>query len=108
MDTTDANLALLSLNLGFDAPLYQFGGGEQSLGVSLNVAGGLMGTTRSDVNGLNAQLGLTQGGVAMPGKADFEVAGAENLTMAADGPGIWFGRWRGRAGATKPTPGSSK
>lgn len=55
MDTTDANLALLSLNLGFDAPLYQFGGGEQSLGVSLNVAGGLMGTTRSDVNGLNAQ-----------------------------------------------------
>ena len=53
--TTDANLALVSLNLGFDAPLYQFGDGEQSLGISLNVAGGLMGTTRTDVDGLNAQ-----------------------------------------------------
>ena len=27
----------------------------------------------------------------MPEKVDSEVAGAENLTMAADGPGIWFG-----------------
>ena len=27
----------------------------------------------------------------MPEKADSEVAGAENLTMAADGLGIWFG-----------------
>jgi hypothetical protein len=53
-------------------------------------------------------IGLTQGGVLMQEKAGFGVADAETPTRAVDGPGKWFGRWRGRAGAGPPTPGSNR
>ena len=58
LETVDANFFLLNANLGFDAPLYQLPGGEQSLGVSLNAGAGLLGTTRQDVDGFNAQFVL--------------------------------------------------
>lgn len=44
---------LPGFNLGFDAPLWQFAGGEQSLGVSLNAGLALFATTRQDADGLN-------------------------------------------------------
>ncbi|MDQ2794244.1 MAG: hypothetical protein M3Y12_09595 [Bacteroidota bacterium] len=47
---------VLTGNLGFDAPLLQFGGGEQSLGVSLNAAAGLMGSKQEGTDGFNEQL----------------------------------------------------
>ncbi|GAA4050508.1 hypothetical protein GCM10022409_41600 [Hymenobacter glaciei] len=47
---------VLTGNLGFDAPLLQFSGGEQSLGISLNAAAGLMGTTQEDAEGFNKQI----------------------------------------------------
>ncbi|SFQ52778.1 hypothetical protein [Hymenobacter arizonensis] len=53
LQTLDANLFLLNLNLGFDAPLLQLSQGEQSFGVSLNATAGLLGTTRQDVDGFN-------------------------------------------------------
>ena len=56
LKTYDATVALLNVSLGFDAPLYQMSGGEQSLGVALNVMGGLLGTTNPDVQGFNKQL----------------------------------------------------
>lgn len=56
LKSTEANLLLFNLGLGFDAPLYQLPGGEQSLGVSLNVVGGLVGTTRQDVDGFSPTL----------------------------------------------------
>lgn len=56
LQTVNANLFLLNGNIGFDAPLLQLPGGEQALGVSLNVGGGLLGTTRQDVDGFNTQL----------------------------------------------------
>ena len=55
LNTHDANLLLLNLNLSFDAPLWQFAGGSQSLGVSLNAGAGLLATTRQDVDGFNQQ-----------------------------------------------------
>ena len=55
LNTYDANLLLLNLNLSFDAPLWQFAGGSQSLGVSLNAGAGLLATTRQDVDGFNQQ-----------------------------------------------------
>lgn len=58
LETVNADLFLLNGNLGFDAPLYQLKGGEQSLGVSLNAGAGLLGTTRQDVDGFNAQFVL--------------------------------------------------
>ena len=58
LKTTNADLLLLNLNLGFDAPLYQFAGGAQSLGVSLNATAGLLGTMRDDVDGFNKQVVL--------------------------------------------------
>ena len=58
LQTTNANLLLLNGNLGFDAPLYQLKGGEQSLGISLNAGAGLLATTRQDVDGFNAQFVL--------------------------------------------------
>jgi hypothetical protein len=59
-------------------------------------------------SGSVTDLGLTQGGVLMQEKAGFGVADAETPTRAVDGPGKWFGRWRGRAGAGPPTPGSNR
>jgi hypothetical protein len=53
LKTTDANFLLLSANLGFDAPLWQFAGGEQALGVSLNAALGILKSPSDDVDGLN-------------------------------------------------------
>jgi hypothetical protein len=58
LETTTANLFLLNGSLGFDAPLYQMSGGEQSFGVSLNAQAGLLGTTRQDVDGFNRQVVL--------------------------------------------------
>ena len=55
LKTVDADLLLLNVGLGFDAPLYQMSGGEQSLGVSLNVVGGLLYTAREDLDGFNGQ-----------------------------------------------------
>ena len=59
--TYDTNLFTLNANLSFDAPLLQFSGGEQSVGVSLNAGAGLMGTTpadRDELDGFNGQLML--------------------------------------------------
>jgi len=53
--TYDASLLLLNLNLSFDAPLWQFAAGSQSLGVSLNAGAGLLATTRQDLDGFNKQ-----------------------------------------------------
>jgi hypothetical protein len=58
LESINANLFLLNLNLGFDAPLLQMSGGEQSFGVSLNAAAGLLGTTRQDVDGFNRSVVL--------------------------------------------------
>lgn len=56
LETVDADFFLLNGNLGFDLPVYQLPGGEQSLGVSLNAGVGLLGTTRQDVDGFNKQV----------------------------------------------------
>lgn len=53
LQTTNANFLLVTANLGFDAPLWQFRGGEQALGVSLNAALGVLKSSRQDVDGLN-------------------------------------------------------
>ena len=55
---TDVRAMPMSLygNLGFDAPLLQFSGGEQSLGVSLNVAAGLVGSMQEDARGFNQKI----------------------------------------------------
>ncbi|MBF9239409.1 hypothetical protein I2I05_18595 [Hymenobacter sp. BT683] len=53
LKSTHANLVLLNGNLGFDAPLLQMSGGEQSFGLSLNATAGLLGTTRQDIDGFN-------------------------------------------------------
>ena len=55
LKTYDASLLLLNLNLCFDAPLWQFATGSQSLGVSLNAGAGLLATTRQDLDGFNKQ-----------------------------------------------------
>ena len=53
LQTTDANFWLVTASVGFDAPLWQFQGGEQALGVSLNAALGALKSSRTDVDGLN-------------------------------------------------------
>jgi hypothetical protein len=53
LKTTDVSYLLLNANLGFDAPLWQFAGGEQALGVSLNAALGILKSPRDDIDGLN-------------------------------------------------------
>lgn len=56
VQTTDVLYLLPGLNLGFDAPLWQFAGGEQALGVSLNAGLALFATTNQDADGLNSAL----------------------------------------------------
>jgi hypothetical protein len=58
LKTIAASVFLLNGSLGFDAPLYQLSGGEQSFGVSLNAQAGILGTTNEDVDGFNKQVVL--------------------------------------------------
>ena len=53
LQTISANFLLVTASVGFDAPLWQFQGGEQALGVSLNAALGALKSSRDDVDGLN-------------------------------------------------------
>jgi len=53
VQTTDVLYLLPNINLGFDAPLWQFAGGEQSLGVSLNASLALLSGGPQDADGLN-------------------------------------------------------
>ena len=55
LETINANLITFNMNLGFDAPLLQFKGGKQSLGVSLNAGAGLMGAPER-ADGFNQSL----------------------------------------------------
>lgn len=56
LKTVDADFLLISANLGFDAPLWQFKDGEQALGVSLNAALAGLKSGRDDVDGLNGSV----------------------------------------------------
>lgn len=56
LKSLDANLILINGNIGFDQPLFKFGGNDQSLGVALNVGGGIVATSREDLDGFNKQL----------------------------------------------------
>lgn len=58
LQTVNVNLLSLHGNLGFDAPLYPFGGNEQSLGVALNAGAGLLATSREEAAGFNTRLVL--------------------------------------------------
>ena len=53
VQNTDVLYLLPSINLGFDAPLWQFAGGEHSLGVSLNASLGVLTGGPQDADGLN-------------------------------------------------------
>ena len=53
LQTSDTDFLLVSASAGFDAPLWQFRGGEQALGVSLNAAVSVLKSGRTDVDGLN-------------------------------------------------------
>jgi hypothetical protein len=56
LKTLNADLLLISANLGFDAPLWQFKGGEQALGVSLNAALGAFKSAREELDGFNGSV----------------------------------------------------
>jgi hypothetical protein len=55
LKTTDTNVLVASAAAGFDAPLLQFGKGEQGLGVSLNASFGLLTTAPQEAGGFNGR-----------------------------------------------------